>query len=117
MITNIGLEFKLINSTNFGKSVFSVGFIQKTVKEDLIIKGNNEIPPRKQHGKTLEDSRRLSTEDDYERLKYGAGRPHLQASRPMGSISQSLLRTSVSHRLLDYIYAVLSSRFDPRVQN
>jgi hypothetical protein len=32
---------------SFGESVFSAGFIQKTVKEDLIVKGNNEIPPRK----------------------------------------------------------------------
>jgi hypothetical protein len=29
---------------SFGESVFSAGFIQKTVKEDLIVKGNNEIP-------------------------------------------------------------------------
>jgi hypothetical protein len=51
---------------SFGESVFSAGFIQKTVKENLIVKGNNGIPPRKQHGKTLEDSRRCSTEDDHE---------------------------------------------------
>jgi hypothetical protein len=95
---------------SFGESVFSAGFIQKTVKEDLIVKGNNEIPLRKQRENTLKDSRRLSTEDDRERVKCGA-------SRPMGSTSQSLLRTSVSHRLLDCIYAVLSSWFDPRVQN
>jgi hypothetical protein len=49
---------------SFGESVFSAGFIQKTVKENLIVKGNNGIPPRKR-GKTLEDSRRCSTEDDH----------------------------------------------------
>jgi hypothetical protein len=57
--------------------MFSAGFIQKTVKEDLIIKGNNGIPLQKQHRKTLEDSRRLSTEDDHKRLKCGAHRHHL----------------------------------------
>jgi hypothetical protein len=46
---------------SFGESMFSAGFIQKTIKEDLIVKGNNGIPPRKQCGKTLEDFRRLST--------------------------------------------------------
>jgi hypothetical protein len=29
---------------SFGESVFSAGFIQKTVKGDLIVKRNNEIP-------------------------------------------------------------------------
>jgi hypothetical protein len=99
---------------SFGESVLSAGFIQKTIKEDLIVKGNNEIPPWKR-GKTLEDSRRLSTEDDRERVKCGASRPHLQAGWPMRSTSQSLLCTSVSHRLLDCIYTVTSSQFDPKV--
>jgi hypothetical protein len=45
-ITNKGLGFKLINSTSFGESVISVGFIQKTVKQDLFIKGNFRIPLR-----------------------------------------------------------------------
>jgi hypothetical protein len=52
--------------------MFLAGFIQKTIKKELIIKENNGIPPRKQCGKTLEDSRRLSTKDDHERLKCGA---------------------------------------------
>ena len=30
IITNEGLGFKLTNSTSFGESVFSAGFIQKT---------------------------------------------------------------------------------------
>jgi hypothetical protein len=50
---------------SFGESVFSTGFIKKkTIKKDLFIKGNHGIPPRKQRGKTLEDPRRLSIEDD-----------------------------------------------------
>jgi hypothetical protein len=53
--------------------MFSAGFIQKTIKEDLFVKGNYGIPPRKQCGKILEDSRRLSTEADLEGLPCGAG--------------------------------------------
>ena len=62
---------------SFGQSMFSTGFNQKNAKEDLFVKGNHGIPPRKQCGKTLEDSRRLSTEADPEGLPCGAGRPHL----------------------------------------
>ena len=47
---------------SFGESVFSAGFNQKTAKEDLFIKGNYGIPPRKQLGKDLEDTRRQYTE-------------------------------------------------------
>jgi hypothetical protein len=43
---------------SFGESVFPTGFNQKTIKEDLFIKGNYKIPSLKQRGKTLEDSRR-----------------------------------------------------------
>ena len=62
---------------NFGESMFSAGFIQKTIKGDLVIKGNYGILPRKQCGKILEDSMRLSTEADPEGLPCGAGWPHL----------------------------------------
>jgi hypothetical protein len=56
--------------------MFPAGFNQKTTKEDLFVKRNHGIPPRKQHGKTLEDSRRLSTETDPEPLPCGADHPH-----------------------------------------
>ena len=46
---------------SFGESMFRAGFNQKIAKEDLFIKGNHGIPLRNRHGKTLEDSRRLST--------------------------------------------------------
>ena len=36
---------------SFGDSVFSAGFIQKTIKGDLLVKKNYRIPPRKQRGK------------------------------------------------------------------
>ena len=57
--------------------MFLAGFIQKTVKGDLFLKENYEIPPRQQRGKILEDSRRLSTKADPEGLPYGAGQPRL----------------------------------------
>ena len=69
---------------SFSEYVFSVGFNQKTAKEDLFVKGNYGIPPRKQRGKTIEDSRRLYTKAEPVPLTYGAGRPHLQASWPLG---------------------------------
>jgi hypothetical protein len=61
---------------SFGESMFLVGFNQKTAKEDLFIKRNHGIPPRKQRGKNLENSRRLSTKADPEPLPCGAGWPH-----------------------------------------
>ena len=65
---------------SFGEPVFSAGFIQKTVKGDLFVKGNYGVPPRKWRGKILEDSRRLSTKADPEGLPCGAGQPYLQAA-------------------------------------
>ena len=62
---------------SFGESVFSAGFIQKIVKGDLFNKGNYKIMPHKQRGKTLEDSRRLSTKADPKGLPCGATWPHL----------------------------------------
>ena len=58
---------------SFGEFVFSIGFMQKTVKGDLFVKGNYGVPPRKWRGKILEDSRRLSIEADLEWLPCGAG--------------------------------------------
>ena len=58
IITNEGLGFKLINSMCFDESVFSVGFIQKTTKEDLIVKGNYGILPWYHCGKTLQGFKR-----------------------------------------------------------
>ena len=69
---------------SFGESVFLVGFNQKTAKEDLFVKRNYGIPPRKQCWKTLEDSRWLSTEAELVPLTCGADQTHLQAGRPVG---------------------------------
>ena len=73
---------------SFGKSMFSAGFIQKTVKGDLFVKENNGIPPHKQRGKILEDFSRISTKADPEGLPCGVDQPYLQASRPVGPTSQ-----------------------------
>jgi hypothetical protein len=72
---------------SFGEFVFSAGFIQKTIKGDLFVKGNYRILPCKQRGKILEDFRRLFTKVDPERLPCGASRPHLQAGQPVGPTS------------------------------
>ena len=69
---------------SFGEFMFSAGFIQKTVKGDLFVKGNYRIPPRNQHGKTLEDSIRRITKAKPVSLTCGADRPHLEAAQPMG---------------------------------
>jgi hypothetical protein len=76
-ITNKGLGFKLINSMSFGESIISAGFNQKTVKVDLHVRVNYEIPPRNQRGKVPKDSRGLYTEAGGGTLPCGAGRPHV----------------------------------------
>ena len=95
---------------SFGESVFPAGFNQKTTKKDLFVKGNHRNLSRNRCGKTLEDSRRLSTEVGHMSL-----RPQMQVARPLGVPPISLVAMSVLHRLLGCIYAVYSSWFDPRV--
>ena len=68
---------------SFGESVLSARFNQKTVKEDLFVKGNHEIPPRKQRGKTLEDSRSRITEAGPEPLTCGAGWLHMLGAQAL----------------------------------
>ena len=36
-----------MNSTSFGEYLYAGGFIQKTAKADLIVKGNDGISPNK----------------------------------------------------------------------
>jgi hypothetical protein len=57
---------------SFGKSVFLVGFNQKTAEGDLFVKRNYEILPRELRGKTLEDSKSLSTKGYHMPLTCGA---------------------------------------------
>jgi len=61
--------------------VFSAGLIHKTIKGDLFLEGNYGIPPRKQRGKILEDSRRLSTKADPKGCHVGLAGP---TCRPAG---------------------------------
>ena len=42
---------------SFGESVFSIGFIYKTIKVDLDVRLNRAYPQRKQPQKVPEDSR------------------------------------------------------------
>ena len=86
---------------SFRESVFSVGFNQKTVKEDLFVKGKYVYPRWYLRGKTLEDSRKQITEADPKPLTCGASRPHLLTGRPVGPTCQPLLAMSVLHRLKD----------------
>ena len=84
---------------SFGESMILARFNQKTAKKDLFIKRNHRIPPRKQRGKTLEDSRRLSTEVEAMPLTCGAGPPYLQAGRPVGPHVSVLLLCGFSTAL------------------
>ena len=43
---------------SFGESIFSAGFIQKTVKVDLDVRVIRAYPQRNRHQKDLEDFRR-----------------------------------------------------------
>ena len=95
---------------SFGESMFSTGFNQKTIKGDIFVKGNHEIPPRDQRGKVPEDSRRLSTEAGHMSLTCGAAWPLV--GPPVNHIAMSFL-----HRLLGCILAIISSRFDPRAED
>jgi hypothetical protein len=85
--------------------MISIGYIQKTVKADLHVRSNNIILPRNLFGKVLEDFRRLSTKADPEGVTCGAGRPHLQAGRPVGPFVSLPISMVVPHRLLGCIYA------------
>ena len=85
-----------MNFTSFGGFMTAGVFNQKTVKEDLFVKGNHGIPQRDQYRKTLEDFNRLSTEADPMPLPCGAGQP---TNRHVGLTCRPLLATSVLHRL------------------
>jgi hypothetical protein len=62
---------------SFGEYVIAGGFNQKTAKEDLFIKENYGIPPRKPREKNLEDTRKQYTKVGPECLPGGASQPHL----------------------------------------
>jgi hypothetical protein len=57
---------------SFGEFIFSIGFTQKTAKEDLNIKRYREIILWRIHGKVSEDTRGLHTEAGLESLLGGA---------------------------------------------
>jgi hypothetical protein len=90
---------------NFGESAFSTEFNQKTSKGGLFVKRNHGIMPRHLHGKTLEDSRRLSTEVEHEPLLGRAGCPTCQAIQPLWVNFPLPIRLHLRRSL---------SQFDPR---
>ena len=93
---------------SFGESVFSVGFIPKTVKVDLHVRINCAYPQQNGHQKTLEDSRGLHTEAKLEWLPpvgHLAPRAHCQP-RHHNAGSPLPPRLHLHHPL---------SWFDPRV--
>ena len=97
--------------------MFLATFNQKTVKEDLFVKGNHGILPRNQRGKVPEDSRRLSTEAGLDPLTCGATWPHYQVAHLVWAPPVILFVMSDLHRLLGCISATISSRFDPRTED
>jgi hypothetical protein len=102
---------------SFYESVFPTGFNQKTAKEDLFVKVNYGILPRKQRGKTLEDSRRLSTEAEPMPLTCGAGQPTYMAAALWGPHVSSPLLCLFSTALRIASPPFYSSWFDPRTQD
>jgi hypothetical protein len=95
---------------SFGESVFLAGFIQKTTKRDLFVKGNFRIALRHQRGKDLEGTKRQTTEA-------WANWPWKWAGRPATEPKWAHLAMSVPYRLRVCIYAILSSRFNPRAHD
>ena len=98
---------------SFGEFLFSAGFILKTIKVDLDVRLNRAYPQRERPQKVPEDSRGHHTKAEGEVSPGGGG----QVGRSLGPTSQPPVVMSVLHRLLDYIYAIYSSRFDPRAQD
>jgi hypothetical protein len=65
---------------SFGEFMFSAGFTQKTIKEDLNIKRYHGIILWRIHRKVPEDTRGLHTEAKFESLPGGAAQPHPYAA-------------------------------------
>ena len=79
---------------SYGESVNEGRFIQKTVKEDLILIFSHVYLRQKQLQKTLEATRRQPTEADPESMTCWAG-------WPSGPTYQPLFATTVLHCLKD----------------
>ena len=84
---------------SFGEFVFSVGFIQKTSMEDLIVEPNYRISSWYLRGKTLEGSRRPITKAGLDPLPCGASQLVGGAARSLWAPPVSLIHMLVPHRL------------------
>ena len=62
---------------SFGESMFSAGFIQKSIKVDPTVRFNHAYSQRKQLQKVPEDTRGQPIEEDRERMPDGASWPYL----------------------------------------
>ena len=80
---------------SLGEYVFPAGFNQKTVKEDLIVKGKHGIPSPYLRGKTLEGSRSHVIKAEDQRMTCGATQPHCLVARPPVGPPISLIAMSV----------------------
>ena len=91
---------------SFGESISSAGFIQKIINVDLDVRINRVYPQRN----TTPEGSRGHQKAIHER------RPQVDDrwGRPLGLTCQLSVPMSVLHRLRVCIYAILSSRFDPR---
>jgi hypothetical protein len=101
---NIGIGFKLTNSTSFGESVFFSRVYPEIRQRYLIVRLQHIYPWCKLLGMDLEHTRRQPTEGGPEGLPC--------AGWPMGPSHQSSLQMAILYRLLDCIYAILLSQFN-----
>jgi hypothetical protein len=94
---------------SFGEFIFSVGFTQKTTKEDLNIKRYHGIVLWSIHGKVPEDTRGLHTKVGLKSLPGGASQPHPCAARPSVVGSR--------HELLEYSSTASKDASQPYVKS
>jgi hypothetical protein len=94
---------------SFGEFIFSMGFIQKTAKEDLNIKKYRWIILWCIHRKVLEDIRGLHTKAGLESLPGGADRPHPCATGPPMVESH--------HELLEYSFTASKDASQPYMKS
>jgi hypothetical protein len=94
---------------SFGEFIFSVGFTQKTAKNNLNIKRYHGIILWCIHGKVREDTSGLHTKAVLESLPVGASWPHPYAARPSVVGSR--------HELLEYSSTASKDASQPYVKS
>jgi hypothetical protein len=74
---------------SFVESIFSIGFIHKTTKEDQNINRDHRIISSRIHGKVLEDTRGLHTKGGDQTLPGGTNRPPMPPGTPLWEATTS----------------------------